>query len=261
MTRRLVLGVLMIAGLAIRMTELGQSIVRFHPTRHYRSAVLARACYYDRAPGIAEWAKAVAAANRVMQPAGEPPVMEWLACRAYLAAGRENLMIPRALAASAWVAGAIPLWSIAARIASPTGAALAATVYLFLPYGIVASRNFQPDPLMTLASLCAIAALLRDPQRPQRGRFFVAALLVGVAGLIKPMSVFRTMPAIAAVVWTATAGTSLVQLLKLGAASLTLPVLYYGYSAIAGSLVRDQMRMRFEPHLIATPFFWEGLAR
>jgi hypothetical protein len=46
LTRALVLGVLMIAGLAIRMSELDQSIVRFHPTRHYRSAVLARACYY-----------------------------------------------------------------------------------------------------------------------------------------------------------------------------------------------------------------------
>jgi hypothetical protein len=256
-----VLGLLMIAALAIRISQLDQSIVRFHPTRHYRSAVLARACYYDRAPGIPEWAKAVADANRVMQPAGEPPVMEWLACGAYLAAGQENIVIPRALAALAWVAGAIPLWSIVARIASPTGAALAATIYLFLPYGIVASRNFQPDPLMTLASLCAIAALLRYHERPQRARFIIAALLIGVAGLIKPMSVFLTMPAIAAVVWAATRGRSLFELLKLAGAGLILPVLYYGYSAIAGSLVRDQMRMRFEPHLIATAFFWEGLAR
>jgi len=261
MTRTLVLAVLMSAGLAIRMSELDQSIVRFHPTRHYRSAVLARACYYDRAPGIPEWAKAVAGANRVMQPAGEPQVMEWLACRGYLALGHENLLIPRALAALAWVAGAIPLWSIAARIASPAGASLAAAIYLFLPYGIVASRNFQPDPLMTLASLCAIAALLRYHERPERGRFLVAALLVGVAGLIKPMSVFLTLPAIAAVAWTARAGPSLVQLLTLAGAGMILPVLYYGYSAIAGSLVRDQMRMRLEPHLIATAFFWEGLAR
>jgi 4-amino-4-deoxy-L-arabinose transferase-like glycosyltransferase len=196
-----------------------------------------------------------------MQPAGEPQVMEWLACRAYLALGHENIAIPRTMAALAWVAGAIPLWSIAARIASPSGAALAAAIYLFLPYGIVATRNFQPDPLMTLASLCAIAALLRYHERPQRGRFLTAALLVGVAGLIKPMSVFLTMPAIAAVAWTARSGPSGIQPLALAVAGLVLPVLYYGYSAMAGSLVRDQMRMRFEPHLIATAFFWQGLAR
>src|SRR6187402_1758272 len=136
----ILLAMLMITALAIRTPQLAQPIVRFHPTRHYRSAVLARACYYDHAPGIPAWAKAVADANRVMQPAGEPPVMEWLACRAYLALGHENILIPRALAALAWVAGAIPLWSIAVRIASPAGAGLAAAVYLFLPYGVVASR-------------------------------------------------------------------------------------------------------------------------
>ena len=42
---------------------------------------------------------------------------------------------------------------------------------------------------------------------------------------------------------------------------LAAPLLYYGYGAIAGSLVRDQMRMRFEPHIIGTAFFWEGLVR
>jgi hypothetical protein len=45
------------------------------------------------------------------------------------------------------------------------------------------------------------------------------------------------------------------------AASLIAPAAYYGYGALAGSLIRDQMRMRFEPHLIPTSFFWGGLAR
>ena len=251
MNRTIALGLLMVAALAIRMPGLDESVVRFHPTRHYRSAVLARACYYDHAGGIAPWAKAVSDASRVMQPAGEPQVMESLACAAYLAIGRESITIPRALAAIAWVAGAIPLWQIAMRIASPPGALLAAAVYLFLPYGIVASRNFQPDPLMTLASLWAIVALLRYRDRRERSRFVIAALLVGIAGLIKPMSVFLTLPVLLI------ASRSLTLL----AAGLLLPAIYYGYEAVAGSLVRDQMRMRFEPHLIPTWFFWGGLAR
>lgn len=251
MTRPIVLGVLMIAGLAIRLPDLDQSVVRFHPTRHYRSAVLARACYYDHAAGVALWAKAVSDANRVMQPEGEPQVMEWLACGAYLAIGRENITIPRALAALAWVAGAIPLWLIATRLASPAGAVVATAIYLFLPYGIIASRNFQPDPLMTLASLWAILATLRYRDRPGTSRFWIAALLIGIAGWIKPMSVFLTLP-------VALVATRSIALL---AAGLALPALYYGYGAVAGSLVRDQMRMRFEPHLLTTEFFWGGLAR
>jgi hypothetical protein len=253
MIRATTLGLLMIAALAVRTHEIGQPVVRFHPTRHYRSAVLARACYYDRATGVPDWARTVADANRVMQPEGELPLMEWLACGAYLLTGHENVAIPRLIAATAWVSGAIPLWMLAARLASPLSAFLAAALYLFLPYGIVASRNFQPDPLMTMASLWAMVGVVRYHDDRTRARFGLAALLVGLAGLIKPMSVFLTVPVILATMGMGSAG--------LVAAGLLLPGLYYGYSMIAGSLIQDQMRMRFEPHLIATKFFWGGLAR
>ncbi len=260
----ILLALLMIAALAIRTRDLDQSIVRFHPTRHYRSAILARACYYDHASGITVAAKAVSEANRVMQPAGEPPAMEWLACAAYLTRGREDVMIPRVLAVIIWAAGAIPVWMIASRIGSALGAEIAVALYLFLPYGIVASRNFQPDGLMTLASLWAIVALLRYHDDPRGSRLAMAALLVGVAGLIKPMSVFLTVPAILAVAGTskdsaASAGSTVRSVCVLVAGGLLLPVVYYGFEALTGTLVRDQMRMRFEPHLMATAFFWRGL--
>jgi hypothetical protein len=248
---RIVLGLLIVLGALIRLQEIDQSIVRFHPTRHYRSAVLARACYYDHARGVPAWAKQVANANREMQQAGELPLMEWAACGAYLILGHENVTIPRVANAFIWVSGAIPLLLLTRRLASGRAAILAVALYLFLPYGIVASRNFQPDPLMTVASLWAIHALLRYRERPGPSRLAAAAALVGAAGLIKPMSVFLMVPvALVATRWS-----------KVLALGLLGPVLFYGYSAVAGSLVRDQMRMRFEPHLIATGFFWDGLAR
>ena len=252
----------MFAALAVRTRELDQPVVRFHPTRHYRSAVLARACYYDHASGIPASAKAVADANRVMQPVGEPPVMEWLACAAYLAGGAENILIPRTIAVLVWVAGAIPVSLIAVRVASPTAAIVASALYLFLPYSIVASRNFQPDGLMTLASLWAMLALLRYRDDPRRSRLIVAATLIGIAGLIKPMSIFLTIPTVVAVAaFPAGARTrrSIVRASALVAGGLLPPLLYYGAEALTGTLVQDQMRMRFEPHLIATPFFWRGL--
>src|SRR5204863_514909 len=159
MRRAVFLSLMMALALAVRAPELNEGIVRFHPTRHYRSAVIARACYYDHASGIPEWSKRVGDANREMQQAGEPPLMEWLACGAYLAIGHENAMIPRAMAVVIWVLGAIPLWLLALRLASESGAWIAIALYLFLPYGIIASRNFQPDQLMTVSSICAILAL------------------------------------------------------------------------------------------------------
>jgi len=43
--------------------------------------------------------------------------------------------------------------------------------------------------------------------------------------------------------------------------SLLLPLIFYGRSALFGTLVADQMHMRFEPQLIPTMFFWGGLSR
>mgnify|MGYP006268956145 FL=1 len=253
----------MLLGLVVRLHEITQPIVRFHPTRHYRSAVLARACYYDIAPGIPEWARKVADANRGMQQAGEPPLMEWAACGAYLALGHEDIVIPRVLAILIWLSGAIPVWLIARRLASPTAAALAACLHLFMPYGIIASRNFQPDPLMTVASLWAIYALLRHHDEPTRLRFAVAGLAVGAAGLIKPMSVFITVPVLGMLALIEPLPWK--QRIQAGAelllVSMLAPLLFYGYSATMGSLVQDQMKMRFEPQLISTPFFWNGLGR
>jgi hypothetical protein len=262
MMARLALAAMILLALLIRMREIDEGIVRFHPTRHYRSAVIARACYYDHARGIPEKAQQVARANREMQQAGELPVMEALACGAYLAIGRENVMIPRIFAVMIWVLGAIPLFALASRLASAPAALIAVALYLFLPYGIVASRNFQPDQLMTVASVIAILALVRHHDRPTRLRFAAAAAAVGMAGLIKPMSVFLTIPVALAVAFRPKEdGHGKRSGVAVAFAGLLPPLIYYGYSAVAGSLVRDQMRMRFEPHLIATPFFYNGMAQ
>ena len=257
MTARLALLFLVVAALGVRAYELGQPIVRFHPTRHYRSAVLARACYYDHAQGISPQAKAVADANRDMQPAGELPLMEWIACSSYLAIGREEIAIPRSLASIFWVFCAAPVWWLTRRFSRGESGAysalVAVTILLFLPYGIVASRNFQPDALMTLAALCSIVATIRFHDDPTRARLAVAAASIGVAGLIKPMSVFLTVPVVLALASSMRDAT-------LVGAGLIAPVIYYGYSAVAGSLVQDQMRLRFVPHLLTTRFFWSGLA-
>lgn len=264
MTRAITLALLIVAALAVRAREIDQPIVRIHPTRHYRSAVLARACYYDYASGIPDWARKVANSARGMQQAGEPELMEYAACAAYLAIGHENITIPRVLAVVIWVSGAIPLLLLATRLASPNAAWLAVALYLFLPYGIVFSRNFQPDQLMTVASLWALVALVRHYDEPSRGRFLAAALAVGVAGFIKPMSVFVTLPVLITLellpgdrTWP--------ERFRFAAdflfVALLLPLLFYGYTAIYGTLVQDQMHMRFEPQLVPTMFFWGGLSR
>jgi len=240
--------------------HLDQPLLSFHPTRQFRSAIIARACFVERAD-VPEWSRQVARANRAMQPAGEPPLLEWLACVAYGAVGQERLAIPRLLSVVAWVLGALPLFALARRFAGATGAAVALSTYLFVPYGVVASRAFQPDALMTSAALFAMLAIARYFEHQSRRRLFMAATAIAAAAVIKPMSVFLTVPAIAGVAF---ADGSLRALLRRSTWAVMvfglLPAaLVYGYSAVFGTLARDQMHLRFVPTLIPTAFFWEGL--
>jgi hypothetical protein len=256
--------VVLAAALGIRLHEIDQPLVTFRAIRHYRSAIIARAFYYHATPGIPDWAVRVADANRAIQQAGEPPFMEWLACASYLALGHENVAIPRAFAATAWVLGAIPLFFLALRVGSARAALVACALYLFLPYGIIASRNFQPDALMTLASLSALLALLRHHERPDPSRRYIALALVGLAMLIKPMSLFLTLPVLIGLHLARHDLRRLATWRELTVSfglCLVPAAIYYGYGAIFGNFVRDQMHMRFVPQLILTTFFWSGLLR
>jgi len=249
---------------AVRLHEIRQPLVTFHPTRHYRSAVIARHCYYHADPTTPEWRVHVADANREMQPAGEPPFMEWVACGVYLLAGHEDVAYPRSLVALTWVLGAIPLFLLARRWSSPSAALIGVTVYLFLPYAIVASRNFQPDALMTLASLWALVAVARLFERPTTGRQVLAIVLVALALVIKPMSVFLTIPVVLGLGILRgrdVPRASLPMVIVTVGLALLPAVLYYGYSTVFGSFAKDQMAMRFVPDLLTTTFFWGGLAK
>ena len=255
------LALLMLLALGVRLHGINQSLVTFHPTRHYRSAVIARACYYDATPSFEAWARRLADAARSMQPAGEPPFMEWIACESYRAIGHEDIRVPRILVMICWILGAIPLHALARRASSGVCAIVAAALYLFMPYAIVATRSFQPDAPMTLCTLIAVLAVARYFESPVTSRFVTAVLLVGLATMVKPMSVFLTLPALIGLAWARQPWRALVVnrrfalLVLLGFLPATL---YYGYGAVFGTLARDQMRMRFVPALLASSFFWHG---
>jgi hypothetical protein len=248
---------LVLAAIGVRLMHLDQSLLGFHPTRQFRSAIIARSCYVDHS-AASERDREVAHANRAMQPAGEPPILEWVACSAYSIVGREDLRIPRVLSAAAWVAGAVPLYLLTRRLSGAVPSLVALSTYLFTAYGIVASRAFQPDALMTSASLFALLSAARYFERPARLRFVIAAAAIAAAALIKPMSIFLTVPATAGL-GLAAASPSRAAIARVLLAGLIPALIYYGHGAIFGTLARDQMRLRFVPSLVPSEFFWSGL--
>jgi hypothetical protein len=83
--------------------------------------------------------------------------------------------------------------------------------------------------------------------------------------LIKPMSLFLTLPVLIGLNLDLSRGEkprfSPGQLIITIALCFIPAGLYYGYWAVFGNFVRDQMHMRFVPSLLGTSFFWGGLLR
>src|SRR5215213_3014200 len=67
--------------------------------------------------------------------------------------------------------------SNAKRLFSPRAAVVPTAFYLLTPYGILASRSFQPDPLMIMALLISIFTILRYYERPPAYTLAVAAIV------------------------------------------------------------------------------------
>ena len=120
----------------------------------------------------------------------EPPVLEGIVAGIYLAAGQEIWWVSRILNAIFWSIGGLALFWITRRytgfFASLTGLAF----YLYLPFSIIASRSFQPDPWMVMWLLLAIAALLRWMDKDNWQNAVLAGLITGMAVLVKVITVF-----------------------------------------------------------------------
>jgi len=176
-------------GLGIRLTDLTDLPLDFHPTRQLFSAIKARGIYYQTAPNIPEWKRDLATRTYNAEAIIEPPVIDTLVANTYQMFG-EHLWIGRIYSSVFWVIGGVFFFLLARELLSLDEALLALTVYLLLPYGVVASRSFQPDPLMVMLILIGWWAVLRWSHQPGWGWVAAAGLSGGFAVFIKLTAVF-----------------------------------------------------------------------
>jgi len=133
--------------LAIRAYDITDLPLDFHPTRQLFSAAKARGMYYETLPNVPEWERDFAIQQWKTKVTIEPEILEHLAAFIYGFTG-EQLWIPRMISAVIWLVGGIFIYLLARDMLSVDGAVLSLAFYLLAPYGIFASRSFQPDPLM-----------------------------------------------------------------------------------------------------------------
>jgi 4-amino-4-deoxy-L-arabinose transferase-like glycosyltransferase len=187
---------LFVLGLGIRMLDLTDLPLDFNPTRQLFSAVKARGMYYQYAADVPAWQKEMAIEQWKAKADVEPPVIETIVAGMYMAFG-EHLWFGRIVASLFWMVGGLALFGLARRIGSLQGAIVALAYYLFLEFGVIASRSFQPDPLMIGLILCGLWAFYRWNEEKTWKWTIVVGLLSGMAIFVKMVAVFPLLGAFA----------------------------------------------------------------
>jgi hypothetical protein len=190
--------VLLLIGLGIRLYDLTDPPLDFHETRQLGSAAIARGIYYRVLPDAPDDVVDLATRLADQTPVYEPRLMETLVAFSYLLAGGEYLWIARVISSIFWVLGAIGLYVLAREWTSAAGGLTAVAFYLILPYGVIASRSFQPDPLMTALIVYSLLAIWRWSEEPSDRRAAIAGAVSAAAILAKAVAAFPVLGAIVA---------------------------------------------------------------
>ena len=171
-------------GFGIRLFDLQEPPLDFHLERQLRSALIARAVYYqlkpDIMPGLAK--QATDLANLEIY---EPPVFENIVGFTYYLIGSEQVWIARIYLAIFWLVGGLALWGVLKRYASRLAVLISLCFYFFLPFSVIASRSFQPDPWMVMWILVSAYAFTRWTEAKNWKWAAAAGIAGGLACLIK----------------------------------------------------------------------------
>jgi len=259
--RLLIIGVLFIAAFGIRLYHINEPPLSFHATRQYRSLIIAREYYFASSTSVPEWEKQVAFYSRQKQGTLEPPIMEFLVSIGYRLLGGEHVWIPRLLSSLFWLIGGGFLYLVGKRIGDPDAALFSTAFYLFLPFAVVASRSFQPDPLMVMLMLASVFVILRYYEAPSSSRLAIAAVISASAFLVKPHSVFVILGAFTAIaiyrqgIWRAMMSQTL---LVFTAIILFPTIIIYIYNLVTGRFFPHEASKTLLPQLWVSSFFWRS---
>ena len=186
--RSIALVLLFSIALAIRLYDLTDLPLDFHPTRQLLSAIKARGLYYETQPdGISTWQLETGIRQAKLKADVEPVVFEKLVAFTYHYTG-EKFWIARIYASLFWLIGGVFLFMLVHEFVSFEGALFSTAYYLFFPYTIIAGRSFQPDPLMVMLILSFWwmflhwTTLTLNPSPTGRGAGVRAAILAGLLG-------------------------------------------------------------------------------
>ena len=262
--------IFLLAGLGVRLIDLDDLPLDFAATRQLHSFIMARGLFYELdtpiTRAIPEDIRQFAITTGRSEPLIEPPVMEYLSAYIYAVIGKESMLVPRLLSIAFWIVGGIPLFLLMRKITTLNGAFISLALYLFNPFAIVASRSFQPDPLMIMLILWALYFQFKWMEDDKVASAIFAGIFTGLAVLIKTPAVFFVgIPMIGVVLLKGLKKSLRDWRVYLVAAISLLPaVIYTALSATVGGNAGAIFGARWVPALFSDPKWylnWLMLAR
>ncbi len=258
--------VLFILGFAIRLYDLTDLPLEFHSTRQLLSALKARGMYYQalsetevpaghRSFAIQQWK---------FRASVEPEFFERVVAFTYQFTG-EQVWIARIYSSLFWMIGAVFLFLLARDLSSTDGAIAATAFYLLSPYAIIASRSFQPDPLMVMLIIIFLWAVYKWAQQPVSYIWvIIAGLFGGFAIFIKLVAAFFVIGGGLGALLASLGQRSLREALKqpqiyvMSVLGILPGAAYVVYGVFIAGYLGRQFGGRFIPSLFLSPSYYLG---
>jgi len=255
--RTIALVLIFSAALAIRLYDLTDLPLDFHPTRQLVSFIKARGLYYETQPdGVSTWKLETAIRMAKLKADVEPVVFEQLVAFTYRFTG-EQIWVARIYSSLFWLIGGVFLFKLAREFVSFEGALVTATYFLIFPYAIIGSRSFQPDPLMLMLLLAFWWTFARWTRFPSWTKAILAGLLGGLAIFIKFPAAFFVIGGALGLVLSRFSLRDLFRNTQIWiiAAIGALPAsLYLVYGIFIRGDLASQFSGRFVPALLLSPY-------
>ncbi len=185
---------ILLLGLGIRLYDLTDLPLDFHPTRQLRSAIIARGLFAQMEPYEDNNIQTSVVQSMNSLEAYEPPIFESLVALTYRAAGREILWLSRIYSSVFWIVAGVFIFLLARRWNYRDGALIGLAIFLFAPFLIQASRSFQPDPFMVMWLAIFLYVLDRFMEKGGWSRAVVVGLMGGIAILVKVVAALFIIP-------------------------------------------------------------------
>ena len=199
LVRIILLGLVFLLGFAIRVYDLKDPPLDFHPTRQLRSALISRSVYYQLDPTVDQDTRSLAKQLASLE-VYEPPILESIVGATYAVMHKENFWISRIYNALFWCIGGLAIYLLGRKHLSFWAILTGLAFYFFLPFSVITSRSFQPDPWMVMWILLAGLAIVTWSSKQNWQWAVTAGLVGGIAIMVKSVAAFFVLGIYAAVI-------------------------------------------------------------